>query len=447
MIPQYASDNVHKTLRVTISGQTLANSQVVTESMELNEAVIDGDNFEFVGCISSRFAVQLHGVYMPLKGKTISATIQADGTNQITIFNGIIDSVKLESNHDYQTIIAFDVLYTKGNVELASWYKSLSFPITLKAFRDSLFQKLGIQQVTTTLPNDSIKIKKQYNPKTLQSIIVIKSICQINCVFGIINRNGQFEYRKPIATVQSSGVYPSLSLYPPFAPGYSAGGGQIDPELVAHYEDINYQAYTVKPVDKITIRDDEDDEGQSYGSGQNNYIIQGNMFSYGLSKKNVSQMAQNLLPHIQNVNFQPYRVHHNGMPFIEVGRDFVQYHVLDYEASYQHGEYVFKTMNFPVYNRQMRGLQHLVDQYEARGEEYQRQFITDLNARIDVLKKNKVDLSNYYNKQEIDDMLSGSSPGGGGGGGSGWSVESVQALPPSGQPNVLYLIQGEVVVN
>lgn len=442
MIPQYASDEVHKTLRVFIGGTEISNNKIVTESMELKEAVVDGDNFEFVGCIASQFKVQLHGVYITLKGQYIAVTIQADGTAQIPLFNGIIDSVELESNHDYQTIIAYDELYTKGNIELASWYKSLKFPLTLKQFRDKLFQKVGLTQVSAILPNDDISIKKQYDPKTLQAIVVIKSVCQINGVFGIINRSGAFEYRKPIATQQSTGVYPAADLYPPFYPGFDAGGS-TNPELVAHYQSIDYQAYTVKPVDKITIRDDEDDEGQSYGSGANTYIIQGNMFSYGLAKKTVSKMAQNLLPCVQGINFRPYNVTHNGFPEIEVGRDFVQYHVLDFEASAEHGTYVFKTMNFPVYNRTMVGLQHLIDNYEARGEEYQRQFITDLRARIDVLKKNKTDMSNYYNKQDIDNMFNSLSPGSGG---SGWSVQSVQALPPSGDPQVLYLIQGEVVV-
>ena len=96
----------------------------------------------------------------------------------------------------------------------------------------------------------------------------------------------------------------------------------------------------------------------------------------------------------------------------------------------------------------MRGIQRLQDSYRAEGEELQRQFITDINAQIQLIKrKTDIDLSNYttkdyisdnyYDKEYIDDLPIG----------SGWSVESVQILPAQGQPNVLYLVQGEVVVN
>lgn len=449
MIAEYASDHVRKSLKLNIDGLVIENDRIVAESMIWKESVVDGDSIEFVGCISSFFSVQVHGIYVSLKNKPIVVSIKTPNTTEIVIFRGVIDSVELQSNHDYKTIIAYDALYRAGNVEVASWYKSLSFPITLGALRNSLMSYIGLPHESVTLPNDAITVKKLYDPETLQAIVMIKSLCQINGVFGIVNRNGVFEYRAPMQGTVDEGSYPGATLFPPFYPGVSNSVGESEAEYIAHYESIDYQEFIVKPVDQIMIRDDEETPGVVYpNDGDNTYIIQGNIFAYGQTNAVKLQMAQNVYPNISDISFQPFESSNNGFPWLECGKDSISYHVLDFEQSAQRGEYVYTQMVFPIFNREMRGIQRLQDSYRAEGEELQRQFITDINAQIQLIKrKTDIDLSNYttkdyisdnyYDKEYIDDLPIG----------SGWSVESVQILPAQGQPNVLYLVQGEVVVN
>ena len=135
----------------------------------------------------------------------------------------------------------------------------------------------------TELPNDGITIQKQYEPNTLQALSVIKAVCQINGAFGIINRNGQFEYRI-LGAIEEPGAYPSETLFPgpdvfPGLAQSSGGYNEVAATDFAFYRKVDYEEYSVKPVDKLTIRQTENDAGVTYGTGTNNYIIQGNMFT------------------------------------------------------------------------------------------------------------------------------------------------------------------------
>lgn len=96
----------------------------------------------------------------------------------------------------------------------------------------------------------------------------------------------------PGTGVQAAGMtapYPSAAMFPSgqLFPGSVAQSG-MRAECFSFYKALSHEEFVVKPVDMVTIRSSEDDGGVSYtegdGTGSNNYIIQGNMFSYGLEK-------------------------------------------------------------------------------------------------------------------------------------------------------------------
>jgi hypothetical protein len=155
--------------------------------MFLREALIEGSNIEFVGCISSEFSIQIQSIPYSIKNEKMEVYIVADDTEEIPLFKGVVDSAVRQTNKNYKKITAFDELYSKGNIDIASWYNSLNFPISIKKFREGLFDLLEIEQEEVYLPNDSVFIRKEYNPVKLQALPVIKAICQINGAFGIIN--------------------------------------------------------------------------------------------------------------------------------------------------------------------------------------------------------------------------------------------------------------------
>ena len=86
------------------------------------------------------------------------------------------------------------------------------------------------------------------------------------------------------------------------------------------------------------------------------------------------------------------------------------------------------------------------DSDSVAGDEYQTEFITDLQTQIDILKKKQYtggdvpmpDLDNYYDKETIDGMFENFE--------SGLQFESVLVPPNKYKSNTLYGIIGVVVV-
>lgn len=425
-------------------------SQIYAQSLNLSEMLIDENNVEFVGCISSRFEIQLSGVSNNIKGQKIEVSIVADDTEEIPLFHGIVDSAVRQTNKNYKKIIAYDELYTKGNIDVAAWYNSLVFPITIKALRDSFFSYIGIEQEEKVLPNDNVTINKELAPTTMAAKTVFKSICQINGAFGIINRYGKFEYRILSDLIESSGAYPGLTLYPYFYPGIGSGTGETEStaQAISYYKKVDYEEYTVKPVEKVTIRQSESDAGVSYGDGTNNYIIQGNMFTVNQPSLVLERIAKNIHGSIAGIEFTPFLSDNNGYPFIEVGKDSVSYVTYDYEASNRARSDVYTEKVFYVFKRTLSGIQSLKDIYSVSGDEYQTEFITDLQTQIETIKNNLTSevsnqvinqvsqqIPNYtYSKTEIEALLKE-------------YFVSVDELPSDhATTGKWYFVRGEVVV-
>lgn len=461
---KYINGNTTKNLVVEFPSKslTIEGVNIYSDSMRLSENLFDTDSIEFIGCIASKFEVDIRDLGVDVKGERIYAYIYTgdnpnDRSDAIPLFHGIVDEVKMQSNHRIKHIVAYDELYTKGNIDVSNWYKGLQFGkngLSLGYIRKSLLQTMNLTYEDKVLPNDNIIIKKQYNPSSLQALAVLKSICQINGVFGMIGRDGRFRFLVLPEIAPIDGTYPGQNLYPPFYPANKIGGsGDKKVEPLAYYRSIDYQEYSVKPIDMVVIRQSSEDDGGSYlgeDVSENGYIIQGNMFTLNLKTATLEEMAYNIYPNVRGFSYTPYTSTNNGLPWIECGQDIIHCYVYDFLNSTSLQD-VYAKKDFYILNREMSGIQNLQDTYSVKGDEYQKIFISDIGVNIDVIQKNiqnnieqyvDENLENYYDKEEINQMFDEFDPGGE----TGWSVESVQTLPAQGQSNVLYLIQGEVVV-
>ncbi len=426
------------------------DGKIHSDSMHLSEGLVDSNSIEFVGCIASQFKINVSDFEEDIDKKEMVVQIHTDGTEEepVPLFKGIVDRASGESNTRKKEIICYDESYEKGKKDVAAWYKALPFPVTLKYIRDSLLEFIGLPQVEVDLPNDDIEIKKKYNPSTLKALPVLKAICQINGVFGIVNRIGLFDYRVlgAIPSESYSEFYPDPKDYPGLSL-MSVGLDTINTTEFSFYKGVKFENYIVKPVDKITIRQSEDDEGVTYGDGTNNYIIQGNMFTYGLSKDVLLQIAENIYPNIQGFSYRPFASTNNGLPYLECGLDAVSYMMLNFEKTKKAGEMVYDKHDFYILNRELTGIQALKDSYSAKGEKEQSVFVSNLQEQIDLLKRRaasevtQTDLEDT--KEEIMDYVDNAIVSGG-----GFDVESVKVAPtPENEKNyTVYLIQGEVMV-
>lgn len=451
----FMSDVSNKHLKVSFPSLNLIyeNDSIEKESLKLTEALATKDSIEFVGCIASSLEVKIYGITQNIKGQRVEVSIVADETDEIPLFIGIVDSAVIDSTSMFKTVTAYDYLYTQGQIDLADWYNSTMSETegkTLKQVRDSLFSRIGINQVEQILPNDNIVVTKQYIPTTLQVLTVIKSICQINGCCGIINRQGKFEYRfiKPIYR----GLFPSATLFPS-ADLFPQMSGIV--HSFAFYQTLKFEEYFVKSMARVQIRESEDDVGYTVGADQGNkYIVQGNMFSYNLDGESKRQIATNILNKVKKTEFFPFESKNYGIPYIEVG-DVVEY-VLGADRT---GRYATNT--FTVLNRTLSGIQLLNDTFSATGSEEQSEFITDLQSQLDSIKHTGVLLDNYYNKTDIDTMMDTfeqdymtaeevqeytedvldelQTP-------TGFTIESVHQVPSNRDVGTVYLIRCGVIV-
>ena len=435
----FTTSSTTKYLKITFPdlGYVVPMTQIEQESMELSEKLMDRD-VEFVGCYASMFSISLRDVPYNLKNQKIVVTIKALDTQEIPLFKGIVDSVSMKASKSIKTITAYDALYTKGQIDIASWYMSLSFPLTIKNFRDSLFEYIGLEQSARSLPNDNIFIDQEYEPKTLQCLPVLKYLCQINGCFGIINRQGIFEY-KFMDTSPYEPIYPSVTLYP------SSTTFPADPYVnFAYYKSIDYQEYLVNPVQRLQIRLNEDEAGVTVGnSSGNKYIIQNNMFAYGQDAETLTTMATNIWQKISNVTFHPCDTDNTGLPYVEVG-DMVSYVVPTRNRTRSSGNSGYSVNNFAVMSRNLHGVQGLMDNYGAEGEQDQSEFITDIQTQIDTIKRSggggNMDPDDYYTKDETEEFVDYAIAT------ETQQIVSVVAYPVDPDENTVYLIQGDLVM-
>lgn len=363
---------------------TIGMNHIDEESFKLDEKTEKDSYLMFTGCNSSFMSIVFVGITENFKGRKVEVSITAGNTDEIPVFKGIVDSQKITDYDEGRSEIkAYDVLYSKGQTDIANWYKAIEFPITLKQYRESLFTYLDLDYVDADLVNDDIEIAKQYSPSSMKALDSIRAICQINGAFGIINREGLFEFRTltPIDVNE-------------------------DYDVIPFYKKINYQRYSVQSIGKVTVRQNTSDEGASYGEGGNIYVVQGNIFTLNLEPEVIALIAENLYGVVSGISYVPYTAESYATPWIECG-DVIKYQVYDYKTDTYSPLYAF------VFSRRMKGIQAITDTFTADGEEFQTVFVSDLRVQITTIqnqiesiqgKMNKIELKYlmFYNEQAVD---------------------------------------------
>ena len=336
----------------------ISNDKVVQESMELEETLCSDSNLKYGCCESSCFNVRVvnNG---SLKGKTFTAKLQfqsrgilindsgdyiendegsyietynSSNVDTITIGNYKVYSDKPTSDRAYRDLMCYDLMYDILDVDVASWYNGLTFPMTLKSFRDSLFTYLGVTQETTTLINDNYTVKGNYQVDSLPCKDVLQSICEVNGVFGHINRSGNFEYIS-LPSVETVVLDHHIN---------GKGG----------YEDFVTSAIT--GVECIPI---DSDIGTKVGTDTNLYILDNNLIFYGDegSQEQVAALT-NLLNKIKTFTYRPCSITTYGNPMMEIGTSIVD----------TVNDLIVESF---VMSRYLSGIQAMKDEYRAYGDE------------------------------------------------------------------------------
>ena len=270
----------------------------------------------------------------------------------------------------YKDIVAYDAMYDILNAEVSEWYNSLTFPMTLRQFRDSFCTYVGVEQEEITLINDDMTVEKTIDPGELPGKTVIEAICEINGCFGHIGRNGKLRY--VVLEQMIEGLYPADDLYPSddLYPADPMGTTEVSR---SHYISCQYEDFICQHIDKLQIRQEENDIGAISGTGNNCYIIEDNFLVYGKSAEDLQSIADNVLSVIGVVWYRPAQVEARGNPCLEVG-DGILLHTTR------------ETIYTYILQRTLKGIQALRDSYTAEGEEYRNGQVNGLQKQIIQLK-------------------------------------------------------------
>lgn len=352
----YLKDSVDKQLKIQFEGGTITNAKLHQGQFELVESLCSEEQLRFGSCESSSIKFKTSNIYGQLSGIRMTVSETLDGNTDVSFLFGKykVNSDKPTADRRYRDIIAYDSMHDILNTEVSAWYNTIlpntDSTVTLKEFRDSFITYFGLEQEEVTLVNDSMIVTKTIEPSQLSGKTVITSICEINGCFGHIGRDGKFHYVFLPKMVEGS--YPEKGL----------------PYISAKYED-----FTTAFITKLQIRQEENDIGCIYGTGDNCYIVQDNFLLYGKSTEELNAVAKNMFSVIKDVWYCPAHVEAKGNPCLEVG-DAIR----------------IQTNNTEIYTyilrRTLKGIQALRDTYDAEGEQYQKQKVNSVHESIIQLK-------------------------------------------------------------
>lgn len=405
----YKSDSVHKDLVLEFYRRgnsepflTLSHSGILEESMKIEESLTSSEDLDFGSCEATQFEVTLIDVSEDIKEAEVHVYQNISGLypseslypaedlypNGYTMPLGryIVQTAKKQKNSRFRDLVALDFM-SLFDVSVIDWYNSLSFPLTVKAFRSSLCKHIGVtEHVPDYLPNDDVLVEKTIDTEELIGRDVLVACEQINGAFGHFDRNGVLQHiilEPNCVLVPSEDLYPSEDLFAGAVDEtvdltYSE---TIEPYLCISYE---YEDYTVQPIDTVHIRQEEGDIGAIYGEGKNCYIVEGNFLLFGKNTAELEKIASGIYGMVSGRKYIPVELEMRGLPYLEVG-------ALEYISADSLSTYLMK--------RTLTGISALRDVHMATGQEWRgvesnvNTEIIQLKGRSAVLKKTVEEVS------------------------------------------------------
>lgn len=362
-------DSVHKEISVEIPGKELylSNSDIWEESLNISSSLFEDDGIRF-GVAATVLNVVLNAGE-EIINEALNVYLTTEGITKMSLFKGYVDSVEKHSNRFFHKITAYDKLYEIIHADVSDWYNELTFPMTLKQFRDAFYSHFGVTQVSKTLPNDGMIVEKTIDPSELSGATVANAICELGGCFGIINTNGLLEY---------------ISLD-------SSTTNTISVVIGADFKD-----YSTKKVDKLQIRQEENDIGVTVGSGDNAYVVQDNFLCYGKGTEELTTVATALFNKIKNITYTPYNLEAPGNPTLKLG-DKIWFSVGG------------KNVSSYIISRNLRGIQAMRDTYSAEGDYELPTKVNEVENKIIQLrgKTNSLSRSIEETKSQITDVQRG----------------------------------------
>ena len=308
----------------------LTDSDIHSDSLVITDSLSSDEDLFFGSCEAAQMEVTVSGLTQDITGAECMVTL---GFDEFELVLGVfvIDSTPKENDRNTRKIIAYDRM-TRFDADVSGWYNTLKFPMTLKEFRESLCEYVGVRTADQaySLVNDDLIVTKTLETTILNGRDVLRWICQANGVFGHMNAGGYLTF---IEIPHTDSVTDTISSY----------------------REVTSEEYAVPDIDTVHIRIENGDIGGiSTGDGQNVLIVEDNPLFYGLTTSEMAAAANKILSKVGSLSYTPATLSNSAMPWYEMG-DRLLLETSDGDV------------NTIIMKRTMNGIQGMMDDISATG--------------------------------------------------------------------------------
>lgn len=218
-------------------------------------------------------------------------------------------------------VLAYDVVSKLDGIQ-STWLRSIQgdFPMTIWAFAQRVAQRCNVEIANTELPRNGDYSVAAFYSDNLTGRQMLSWVAQAACTFLRATPDGKLEFA----------WYETLAGYG-ISPGTNAEGVytalDLSGELLATSDDLiwtfrqpqtgyydgtlSYEDYQVAPIDKVQIRQSQDDVGVIYPpdeAGANAVVIEGNPLLTAESAEALQPVAQSIYETMQPITYTPLSV-------------------------------------------------------------------------------------------------------------------------------------------
>lgn len=352
---------------------TIKGSDVLSEQMTLHESICEEEQLKFGGCNASSFELTVFNLNSGIKGYEIEPVLITKKT-EIPLGVFYVETIEKYAGKDYKKLTAYDKM-RYFDVDVKDWYDSLTFPISVKNFRDSLCNYVGVEQNDVTLIADNVMLTKELDSSNgINGLSLMKQICEISGVFGRMDRYGKLDYLSLESSMllPADDLFPANDLYPSAGSGSSENSFNIPTSLM--YEHPLVEDFFTSNIDGVIIVDSEGAQVLTEYN-QNPYYVQDNFVIMGQTHETISALSNALLSKISSISYRPINSSKiKGQPYVECG-DFISGEV---------NGYGFETY---VFQRDLTGIKALRDSYICKGKEILEKDMNGVTAQLQRLNK------------------------------------------------------------
>lgn len=151
----YYTESIDKQLNIEVIGtkHVIDNTTREQDTFTLTETLNDGTELKFGSCMPNQISFTGREVPIATKGMKLRPVEILEGNEDDPFVYGTytVQSDTPTADRTKRQIVAYDAMYDIINSNVKSWYDGLSFPMTLKAFRDSFLHTSALNRKRQTL--------------------------------------------------------------------------------------------------------------------------------------------------------------------------------------------------------------------------------------------------------------------------------------------------------